>query len=97
MPGGRQIAALLHPPSFVTELKRALQEAWNRLSPQLIHHLKASMNQNEQDPQHYIIPVLDFHHNIYHQNRTNAVSLCLLVLANVMRFASTNSVSNSTS
>ncbi|GFW76153.1 transposable element Tcb2 transposase [Trichonephila clavipes] len=32
---GRQIATLSHPPSFVTELKRALQEAWNRLSPQL--------------------------------------------------------------
>ncbi|KFM66740.1 Transposable element Tc1 transposase, partial [Stegodyphus mimosarum] len=40
---GRQIAALLHPPSSVTELKRTLQEAWNRLSPQLIHHLIASM------------------------------------------------------
>ncbi|GFS74656.1 transposable element Tc3 transposase [Trichonephila clavipes] len=39
----RQIAALLHPPSSVTELKRALQEDWNRLSPQLIHHLIASM------------------------------------------------------
>ncbi|GFV90567.1 transposable element Tc3 transposase [Trichonephila clavipes] len=38
---GRQIAALSHPPSSVTELKRALQEAWNRLSPQLIHHLIA--------------------------------------------------------
>ncbi|GFV50946.1 transposable element Tcb2 transposase [Trichonephila clavipes] len=36
---GRQIAALSHLPSSVTELKRALQEAWNRLSPQLIHHL----------------------------------------------------------
>ncbi|GFX08848.1 transposable element Tc1 transposase [Trichonephila clavipes] len=40
---GRQIAALSHPPSSVTELKRALQEAWNRLSPQLIHHLIAGM------------------------------------------------------
>ncbi|GFS74846.1 transposable element Tc3 transposase [Trichonephila clavipes] len=40
---GRQIAALSHPPSSVTELKRSLQEAWNRLSPQLIHHLIASM------------------------------------------------------
>ncbi|GFX96560.1 transposable element Tcb2 transposase [Trichonephila clavipes] len=30
---GRQIAALSRPPSSVTELKRALQEAWNRLSP----------------------------------------------------------------
>ncbi|GFX20174.1 transposable element Tc3 transposase [Trichonephila clavipes] len=40
---GRQIAALSHPPSSVTELKRALQESWNRLSPQLIHHLIASM------------------------------------------------------
>ncbi|GFV44092.1 transposable element Tc3 transposase [Trichonephila clavipes] len=40
---GRQIVALSHPPSSVTELKRALQEAWNRLSPQLIHHLIASM------------------------------------------------------
>ncbi|GFT04449.1 transposable element Tcb2 transposase [Trichonephila clavipes] len=36
---GRQIAALSYPPNCVTELKRALQEAWNRLSPQLIHHL----------------------------------------------------------
>ncbi|GFW18015.1 hypothetical protein TNCV_2281191 [Trichonephila clavipes] len=35
---GRQIAALSHSPSSVTELKRALQEAWNRLSPQLIQH-----------------------------------------------------------
>ncbi|KFM62686.1 Transposable element Tc3 transposase, partial [Stegodyphus mimosarum] len=40
---GRQIAALSYPPSSVTELKRTLQEAWNRLSPQLIHHLIASM------------------------------------------------------
>ncbi|GFX01291.1 transposable element Tcb2 transposase [Trichonephila clavipes] len=40
---GRQIAALSHPPSSVTELKRALQEDWYRLSPQLIHHLIASM------------------------------------------------------
>ncbi|GFW71877.1 succinate-semialdehyde dehydrogenase, mitochondrial [Trichonephila clavipes] len=40
---GRQIAALSHPPSSVTELKRALQEAWNRFSLQLIHHLVASM------------------------------------------------------
>ncbi|GFV88788.1 transposable element Tc3 transposase [Trichonephila clavipes] len=40
---GRQIAALLHPPSSVTELNRALQEGWNRMSPQLIHHLIASM------------------------------------------------------
>ncbi|GFX96752.1 transposable element Tc3 transposase [Trichonephila clavipes] len=39
---GRQIAALSHPPSSITELKRALQEAWNCLSPQLIHHLIAS-------------------------------------------------------
>ncbi|GFX03844.1 transposable element Tc3 transposase [Trichonephila clavipes] len=39
---GRQIAAHSHPPSYVTELKRALQVAWNRLSPQLIHHLIAS-------------------------------------------------------
>ncbi|GFX42288.1 transposable element Tc3 transposase [Trichonephila clavipes] len=31
------------PPSSITELKRALQESWNRLSPQLIHHLIASM------------------------------------------------------
>ncbi|GFX13827.1 transposable element Tc3 transposase [Trichonephila clavipes] len=43
---GRQIAAISHPPSSVTELKRALQEAWNRLSPQLIHHLIASMVNN---------------------------------------------------
>ncbi|GFV76901.1 transposable element Tcb2 transposase [Trichonephila clavipes] len=41
---GRKIAALSHPPSSVTELKRALQEAWNRLIPQLIHHLIASMS-----------------------------------------------------
>ncbi|GFU99689.1 transposable element Tc3 transposase [Trichonephila clavipes] len=40
---GRQIAALSRPPSSVTELKRALQEAWNRFSPQLIHYLIASM------------------------------------------------------
>ncbi|GFX93799.1 transposable element Tcb1 transposase [Trichonephila clavipes] len=40
---GRQIAALSHPPSSVTELKRAFQEAWSHLSPQLIHHLIASM------------------------------------------------------
>ncbi|GFW62461.1 transposable element Tc3 transposase [Trichonephila clavipes] len=40
---GRQIAALSHPPKPVIELKRALHEAWNRLSPQLIHHLIASM------------------------------------------------------
>ncbi|GFW50863.1 uncharacterized protein TNCV_3591451 [Trichonephila clavipes] len=39
----RQISALSHPPSSVTELKRALQEAWNRLCPQLIHNLIASM------------------------------------------------------
>ncbi|GFW17311.1 transposable element Tc3 transposase [Trichonephila clavipes] len=38
----RQIATLSHPPSSVTELKRALQVAWNRLSPQLVHHLIAS-------------------------------------------------------
>ncbi|GFU55309.1 transposable element Tcb2 transposase [Trichonephila clavipes] len=36
---GRQIVALSHPPSSITEL----QEAWNRLSPQLIHHLIANM------------------------------------------------------
>ncbi|GFY11440.1 transposable element Tc3 transposase [Trichonephila clavipes] len=40
---GRQIAVLLHPLSSVTELKRVLQEAWNCLSAQLIHHLIASM------------------------------------------------------
>ncbi|GFW78692.1 transposable element Tc3 transposase [Trichonephila clavipes] len=40
---GRQIVVLSHPPSSVGELKRALQEAWNRLSPQLIHHLITSM------------------------------------------------------
>ncbi|KFM75536.1 Transposable element Tc3 transposase, partial [Stegodyphus mimosarum] len=40
---GRQIAALSHPPSSVTELRRTLQEAWNRLSPQLIQHLIASL------------------------------------------------------
>ncbi|GFY35754.1 transposable element Tcb2 transposase [Trichonephila clavipes] len=39
---GRQMTALSHPPSSVTELKRALQEAWNRLSPQLINRLLAS-------------------------------------------------------
>ncbi|GFX32887.1 transposable element Tcb2 transposase [Trichonephila clavipes] len=40
---GRQIAALSHPPSSVTELKRALQETWNRLSPHLLHHIIASL------------------------------------------------------
>ncbi|GFW30091.1 transposable element Tc3 transposase [Trichonephila clavipes] len=40
---GRQIVSLSHPPSSVTVLKRALQEAWNSLNPQLIHHLIASM------------------------------------------------------
>ncbi|GFW58464.1 transposable element Tc3 transposase [Trichonephila clavipes] len=40
---GRQITALSHPPSSVAELKKALQEAWKRLSLQLIHHLIASM------------------------------------------------------
>ncbi|GFW86043.1 transposable element Tc3 transposase [Trichonephila clavipes] len=40
---GRQIAALSHPRRSATELKRALQKAWNRLSPQLIHPLIASM------------------------------------------------------
>ncbi|GFV07350.1 transposable element Tc3 transposase [Trichonephila clavipes] len=40
---GRQIVALSHPPRSITEMKRALQEAWSRLSPQLIHHLIASM------------------------------------------------------
>ncbi|GFX50956.1 transposable element Tc3 transposase [Trichonephila clavipes] len=35
----RQIAALSHPPSSVRELRRALQEAWKRLSPQLIHQV----------------------------------------------------------
>ncbi|GFX14953.1 transposable element Tc3 transposase [Trichonephila clavipes] len=40
---GRQIAAISHPPSSITELKRGLQEAWNRLSPQLIHYHIASM------------------------------------------------------
>ncbi|GFX35688.1 transposable element Tc3 transposase [Trichonephila clavipes] len=40
---GRPIAALSHPPSSVTELKRTLQEDWNRLSPQLLHHLISSM------------------------------------------------------
>ncbi|GFV14962.1 transposable element Tc3 transposase [Trichonephila clavipes] len=40
---GRQIAALSQPPSSITELKRALQETWNRLSRQLINHLIASM------------------------------------------------------
>ncbi|GFU34307.1 transposable element Tc3 transposase [Trichonephila clavipes] len=39
----RKIATLSHPPSSVRELKKASQEAWNRLSPQLIHHLIASM------------------------------------------------------
>ncbi|KFM60819.1 Transposable element Tc3 transposase, partial [Stegodyphus mimosarum] len=39
---GRQIAALSQPPNSVTELKRTLQGAWNRLSPQLIHHLIAN-------------------------------------------------------
>lgn len=40
---GRQLAALSHPPSSVPELKRAPQEAWVHLSPQLLHHLIASM------------------------------------------------------
>ncbi|GFU69783.1 transposable element Tc3 transposase [Trichonephila clavipes] len=40
---GRQISALPHPPSSITELKRDLKEAWNLLSPQLIHHFIASM------------------------------------------------------
>ncbi|GFW82830.1 transposable element Tcb1 transposase [Trichonephila clavipes] len=40
---GRQVAVLSLPPSSVTELKRALHEAWNRLSPQLIHRLIASI------------------------------------------------------
>ncbi|KFM71805.1 Transposable element Tcb2 transposase, partial [Stegodyphus mimosarum] len=43
---GRQIAALSRPPSSVTELKRTLQEAWNRLSPQLFHHLIAKLQEN---------------------------------------------------
>ncbi|GFX17690.1 transposable element Tcb2 transposase [Trichonephila clavipes] len=30
---GRQIAAFSHPPSSITELKRALQEAWNPFEP----------------------------------------------------------------
>ncbi|GFW62423.1 hypothetical protein TNCV_290971 [Trichonephila clavipes] len=42
-----QIAALLHPPSSIAELKRALREAWNRLSPQLLHHLIASMDRSK--------------------------------------------------
>ncbi|GFW40518.1 hypothetical protein TNCV_2834261 [Trichonephila clavipes] len=41
---GRQIAVLSQPSSSITELKRALQEAWKRLSPQLIHHLIPSMS-----------------------------------------------------
>ncbi|GFU99675.1 putative DD41D transposase [Trichonephila clavipes] len=55
---GRQIAALSHPPSSVIELKRALQDAWNRLNPQLIHHLIAIMAQNE------IAVVPNFHKRI---------------------------------
>ncbi|GFV54905.1 transposable element Tcb2 transposase [Trichonephila clavipes] len=39
---GRQIAAFSHPPNSIKELKRALQEAWNLLSPQVIHHLIAT-------------------------------------------------------
>ncbi|GFT18260.1 transposable element Tcb2 transposase [Trichonephila clavipes] len=39
----RLISASSHPSCSVTELKRALQEAWNCLSLQLIHHLIASM------------------------------------------------------
>ncbi|GFU89495.1 transposable element Tc3 transposase [Trichonephila clavipes] len=39
---GGQIANVSHPPISVTELKSS-QEAWNRLSPQLIHHLIASV------------------------------------------------------
>ncbi|GFW06191.1 transposable element Tc3 transposase [Trichonephila clavipes] len=41
---GRQIAALSHPPSSFTELKRALQEAWNHLSPQHIHLIASIVN-----------------------------------------------------
>ncbi|GFV20829.1 transposable element Tcb2 transposase [Trichonephila clavipes] len=41
---GRQIAALSTPKSSVTGLMRAVHEAWNRLSLQLIHHLIAIMN-----------------------------------------------------
>ncbi|GFW18950.1 transposable element Tcb2 transposase [Trichonephila clavipes] len=37
---GRQIEALSHPPSSITELKKALQEAWNRLSPHSSSHSK---------------------------------------------------------
>ncbi|GFX12770.1 transposable element Tc3 transposase [Trichonephila clavipes] len=39
---GRQFSAHSHPPSSIAELKRSLQEAWNRLRPQLIHHLIAT-------------------------------------------------------
>ncbi|GFW19506.1 transposable element Tcb2 transposase [Trichonephila clavipes] len=49
---GRQISALSHPPSSVTELKRALQEAWNRLSPQHIHHLIATAKRYEANGSH---------------------------------------------
>ncbi|GFX19834.1 hypothetical protein TNCV_1433951 [Trichonephila clavipes] len=45
----RQIADLSHPPSSVTELKRALQEAWNRLSPQFIHSSSHSNGTTAQD------------------------------------------------
>ena len=40
---GRQLAVLSHSPSSVPELKRALHDAWNCLSSQLIHHLIGSM------------------------------------------------------
>ncbi|GFX51433.1 transposable element Tcb2 transposase [Trichonephila clavipes] len=39
----RKIATLSHPPSSITELKRALQESWNHLITQLIHYVIASM------------------------------------------------------
>ena len=39
----RQLATLSHSPSSIPELERALQEAWNRLSPVFIHRLISSM------------------------------------------------------
>ena len=40
---GKQLAALSYSPSSVPEQKRALHDAWNCLSTQLIHHLILSM------------------------------------------------------
>ncbi|GFY28099.1 hypothetical protein TNCV_4394331 [Trichonephila clavipes] len=55
------------PQSSVTELKRALQEVWNRLSPQLIHHLIASMFllfefQKEKDSKYQSVKIILTNH-----------------------------------